>query len=96
MHSLWVSLWKQKKFHPKYASDLRKLSSVRVEEIFFCQTFIHSLQAKAVDCGPNSGPNPRRISLDRDQFHSKAAELTARPADCMRVAEYAVDNSDLA
>ena len=96
MHSLWVTLWKQKKFHLKYASDLRKLRFERVEEIFFCQTFIHSLQAGAVDCGPDSGPNSGRISLDRDQFHSKCAELTPHPADCMRVAEYAVDNSDLA
>jgi hypothetical protein len=96
VHSLWVTLWKQKKFHHKYASDLRKLRFERVEEIFFCQTFIHSLQARAVDCGPNSRPNRGRISLDRDQFHSEGAELTPRWAGCMRVAEYAVDNGDLA
>ena len=42
------------------------------------------------------GPIVADSSLDRDQFHSKCAELTPQPADCMRVAEYAVDNSDLA
>ncbi|MCU1515665.1 MAG: hypothetical protein JWQ75_386 [Pseudarthrobacter sp.] len=51
VHSLWVSLWKQKKFSPEHASDLRKRSLAGVEKKFFCGTFIHSLQPAAVHWG---------------------------------------------
>jgi hypothetical protein len=96
VHSLWVTLWKEKNFDPPYAADLRKLGWGRVEKIFFCRTFIHSLQGRAVDCGPNLGLKLPHSSLNRDQFHSNGAELTPRPSDCMRRREYAVDNSNLA
>jgi hypothetical protein len=80
VHSLWVTLWKQKNFGLDYASDLRKLCSGHVEEIFFCRTFIHSLHAAAVDCGPNFGKKLSCSSLKRDQFHTVGRELTPRSA----------------
>jgi hypothetical protein len=96
VHSLWVTLWKQKNFDSPYAPDLRKLFSRRVEEIFFCQTFIHSLHAGAVDFGPNLRMKLPGSSPNRDQFHTLGPELTPRRRNCMRGKEYAVDNSDLA
>jgi hypothetical protein len=96
VHSLWVTLWKQKNFSLEYGSDLRKRCALRVEEIFFCRTFIHSLHAGAVDEGTNSGMKPRRSSLNCDEFHTTCPELTPVPPGCMQSTEYAVDNSDLA
>jgi hypothetical protein len=96
VHSLWVTLWKQKNFNLEYRSDLRKLCGWHVEEIFFCRTFIHSLHAGVVDYRPNLGMKLPRSSLNRDELHTIGPELTPCSPGCMQSTEYAVDNSDLA
>lgn len=67
VHSLWVSLWKQKNFATQYRPDLHKRISARVEKKYFCETFIHSLQPAAVDCGLHipSGRGASHISGDQ-------------------------------
>jgi hypothetical protein len=46
-----MNLWIQKNFATPWASDLRKRLRADVDEIFFCETFIHSLGFGPVETG---------------------------------------------